>query len=96
LLAAAFGPQWTRQFAGWAAARPTRGSLRDGWDLARDLVSRGALPVSAGEELAAREAGWRYAGVSAPRARRMPALRGAAGSVAFQIAGRVRIIRRAG
>jgi hypothetical protein len=95
MLAAAFGRGWTGQFAGWAAARPTRGSLRDGWDLARELTERDALPLPAGEELAAREAGWRYDGRSAPRPRRAPALRRAAGSVVLQIAGRVRTLRRA-
>ena len=95
-MAAAFGRGWAREFGGWAAARPTQGSLRDGWDLARDLAARNALPAAAGEELAAREAAWRYDGVSAPRVRRAPALRSAAGSVAVQIAGRVRVLRRAG
>ena len=71
-LAAALGPDWPREFARWAARRPTQGSLRDGWDLARDLG--GSLPASAAEELTAREAAWRYDGVSAPRARRTPAL----------------------
>jgi hypothetical protein len=94
LTAAAFGAGWTREFVRWAARRPTHGSLRDGWDLARELASRGALPAAAGEELAAREAAWRYDGTSAPQVRRGPALRRAAGSAAFQIAGRVRILRR--
>jgi hypothetical protein len=91
-LAAAHGPRWSRVFAGWAATRPTRGSLRDGWDLARDLGA--ALPAMAAEEVATREAAWVYDGESAPRARRMPALRSAGGCVALQIAGRVRILRR--
>jgi hypothetical protein len=94
LTAAAFGRGWTGEFAGWAGTRPTQGSLRDGWDLARDLAARGALPASAGEELAAREALWRYDGRSAPRPRRVPALRRAAGAVVLQIAGRVRVWRR--
>jgi hypothetical protein len=94
LLAAGFGTGWTREFAGWAAARPTRGSLRDGWDLARELAARGALPATAGSELAEREATWRYDGASAPQPRRLPAVRLAAGSVAVQFAGRVRILRR--
>jgi hypothetical protein len=93
LTAAAFGEGWNREFARWAARRPTRGSLRDGWDLARDLRSRRALPAAAGEELAAREAAWRYDGRAAPRVRRGPALRRAAGSTAIQFAGRVRILR---
>jgi hypothetical protein len=91
-LAAAYGANWPREFARWAARRPTQGSLRDGWDLARDLGV--SLPASAAEELAAREVALRYDGVSEPRARRTPAVRRAAGSVVFQIAGRVRTLRR--
>ena len=92
LLAAAHGPRWTREFARWAAARPTRGSLRDGWDLARELGS--ALPAAAGEELAAREAAMRYDGEHAPRSRRLPAVKRAGGAWAVQVAGRVRVVRR--
>jgi hypothetical protein len=95
MLAASFGERWKPSFAAWAAARPTQGSLRDGWDLARDLLSRDALPATAGEELAEREARWSYDGASAPRPRRGPAVRSAAGAVVLQIAGRVRVIRRA-
>ena len=95
LLAAAFGDRWKHEFAAWAATRPTQGSLRDGWDLARDLLARGALPATAGEELAEREVRWVYDGASAPRARRGPAMRSASGAVVVQIAGRVRVIRRA-
>ena len=91
-LAAAHGPDWTRVFVRWAARRPTQGSLRDGWDLARELG--GSLPASAAEELAVREVAWRYDGVSAPRARRTPALRRAGGCVVLQMAGRVRTVRR--
>jgi hypothetical protein len=94
LLAAAIGAGWTRDFARWAARRPTQGSLRDGWDFARDLAARGALPAAAGAELAAREATWCYDGTSTPRVRRGPALRRAAGSAVLQIAGRVRVVRR--
>lgn len=85
MLAAAFGDRWTPEFARWAATRPTQGSARDGWDFARDLRSRGALPVLAGEELATHEA----------RSRRGWAIRSAAGTVVVRIAGRVRVIRRA-
>jgi hypothetical protein len=91
-LAAAHGRAWTRVFAAWAATRPTRGSLRDGWDLARELGA--ALPAMAAEELATREAAWAYDGRTAPRTRRLPAVRRAGGCVALQIAGRVRILRR--
>jgi hypothetical protein len=95
LLAAGLGGGWMREFAGWAGARPTQGALRDGWDLARDLAERGALPGIAGAELAAREATTAYDGLSSPRHRRGPALRRAGGTVALQIAGTVRILRRA-
>jgi hypothetical protein len=91
-LAAAHGREWTAAFSAWAATRPTQGSLRDGWDLARDLGP--ALPAGAAEEVAAREAAWSYDGRSAPRPRRMPAVRSVAGCLAVQIAGRVRILRR--
>jgi hypothetical protein len=94
-LAQALGAGWWREWSAWAATRPTRGSLRDGWDLARDLLARRELPAAAGAELAAREAALVYDGHTAPRPRRVPAVRGAAGSVALQIAGRVRILRRA-
>jgi hypothetical protein len=92
--AAALGPKWTKEFLAWAGRRPTQGSLRDGWDLVRELAARGALPPAAGEELAAREAGWHYDGRSNPRPRRMPAVRRAGGSVVLQVAGQVRTLRR--
>lgn len=91
LLVAGFGPLWMETFTGWAATRPTEGSLRDGWDLARALAAAGRLPAPAAEELAAREACWRYDGVSAPRRRRLPALRRGGGAVVVQIAGRARV-----
>ena len=93
MLAAALGDAWNKAFAQWAAMRPTRGSLRDGWDFARDLLARDALPRLAAAELAAREATMRYDGASTPRPRRTPALRSAAGAVALQIAGRVHHLR---
>ncbi|WP_244200652.1 hypothetical protein [Micromonospora arborensis] len=95
LLAAGLGAGWTTTFAGWAARRPTAGSLRDGWDLARALHDRHALPPAAAEELAVREARLRYDGLSAPRPRRLPAVGRAGGAVAAQIAGRVRLLRPA-
>jgi hypothetical protein len=94
MLAAAFGERWTPTFAAWAMTRPTQGSLRDGWDLARDLLGRDALPALAGAELAEREARWSYDGAAAPEPLRGPAVRIAAGAVVVQIAGRVRVIRR--
>jgi hypothetical protein len=90
----ALGTGWYRQWSAWAGTRPTRGSLRDGWDLARELAARGELPAAAGAELAAREASLVYDDETPPRPRRMPAVRGAAGSVVVQIAGRVRVLRR--
>ncbi|MEH1169474.1 hypothetical protein V6V47_29250 [Micromonospora sp. CPCC 205539] len=95
LLAAGLGADWSATFAGWAAQRPTAGSLRDGWDLARTLRERDALPPAGAEELATREARLRYGGVEAPRPRRLPAVARAGGAVAVQIAGRVRLLRPA-
>jgi len=95
LLAAGLGPKWPATFARWAAGRPTVGSLRDGWDLARDLRDRGTLPPLGAEELAAREAADRYDGHGPPRPRRLPAFGRAGGAVAVQVAGRVRLLRPA-
>ncbi|MFI7605293.1 hypothetical protein ACIBTV_09220 [Micromonospora sp. NPDC049366] len=95
LLAAALGADWPATFATWAAARPTGGSLRDGWDLARALRERGGLPPLASEELATREASARYDGRRSPRPRRLPALGRAGGAVAVQVAGRVLLVRPA-
>jgi hypothetical protein len=93
MLAAGVGPRWTAEFTRWAATRPTLGSLRDGWDLARELLRRDALPAIAAGELAEREAVLRYDGASTPTPRRGPALRSAAGTVVLQIGGRVRVLR---
>ncbi|MCW3843052.1 hypothetical protein ONA70_23410 [Micromonospora yasonensis] len=95
LLAAGLGAEWPATFAGWAAGRPTNGSLRDGWDLARELRNRGALPPLGAEELATRDATGRYDGRTAPRPRRLPAVARAGGAVAVQVAGRVRLLRPA-
>ncbi|MGC4851727.1 hypothetical protein ACLQ3F_31230 [Micromonospora sp. DT15] len=95
LLAAGLGARWSTTFAEWAARRPTAGSLRDGWDLARALRAQQALPPAAAEELAVREARLRYDGLRAPRPRRAPAVGRAGGAVALQIAGRVRLLRPA-
>ncbi|KXK61269.1 hypothetical protein AWW66_14520 [Micromonospora rosaria] len=95
LLAAALGPSWPGVFAAWAADRPTNGSLRDGWDLARHLHDRGELPALGADELATREATTRYDGRNPPRRRRAPALGRAGGAVAGQLAGRVRLLRPA-
>jgi hypothetical protein len=72
MLRAGLGDRWPETFAGWATGRPTQGSLRDGWDLARHLVATAGLPRLAAEELAAREARWRYDGRSAPHPRPRP------------------------
>ncbi|GHJ06815.1 hypothetical protein TPA0907_11820 [Micromonospora humidisoli] len=93
LLAAGLGDAWPATFAGWAAGRPTAGSLRDGWDLARALRDRGTLPPLGEQELAAREAAHRYDGRHPPRRRRLPALARSGDAVALQLAGRVRLLR---
>jgi hypothetical protein len=93
-LAASFGPRWTSTFAGWAEGRAPAGSLRDGWDFARELAGRGALGGAAHVELAEREARWRYDGTAAPVARRAPAVRRAPAALVLQIGGRVRTWRR--
>ncbi|MER7460537.1 hypothetical protein [Micromonospora sp. NPDC126480] len=95
LLAAGLGPRWPEVFARWADGRPTAGSLRDGWDLARELRDAGTLPPLGADELAVREAGHRYDGRSAPRPRRPPGWGRAGGAVAVQLAGRVRLLRPA-
>ncbi|MFI7596207.1 hypothetical protein [Micromonospora sp. NPDC049359] len=95
LLAAGLGPAWLSTFVDWAAGRPTAGSLRDGWDLARTLRGRAALPPSGAEELAVREAALRYDGHTAPRPRRLPAVARVGGAIAVQVAGRVRLLRPA-
>jgi hypothetical protein len=92
LMASGFGGQWIREFSAWAATRPTRGSLRDGWDLARELGGR--LPEAARVELATREALMRYDGTDAPRQRRFGVGR-AAGTVIVQVAGRTRVVKGA-
>ncbi|RIW40661.1 hypothetical protein D3H59_28680 [Micromonospora endophytica] len=70
LLAAGLGPRWPATFTEWAAGRPNPGGLRDGWDLARALQARAALPPLAAEELATREKLFRYDGHHPPRPRR--------------------------
>ncbi|MEU4569513.1 hypothetical protein [Micromonospora sp. NPDC023956] len=95
LLAAGLGDAWPGTFAGWAATRPTRGGLRDGWDLARALRAEGGLPRLAARELAVREATRRYDGEQPPRPRRLPAVVRIGDTVAIQLAGRVRLSSRA-
>ncbi|RIV36864.1 hypothetical protein [Micromonospora radicis] len=95
LLAAGLGPNWPATFLGWAAGRPTNGGLRDGWDLARALHTDHALPALGADELAVREAAFRYDGHRPPRPRRGPALGRVGGALAGQLAGRVRLLRPA-
>ncbi len=89
-LAASLGQGWTASCTVWAAGRPSHGSLRDGWDLARDLAAARRLAPLGQEELAAREVTWRYDGRSTPTRRRLPAFRRVPGGVIVQLAGRVR------
>ncbi|MFK3982325.1 hypothetical protein ACI2K4_18335 [Micromonospora sp. NPDC050397] len=93
MLVTSLGAGWRPTFHAWAAARPTNGSLRDGWDLGRELAADGRLAPAAAEELAVREASWRYDGASAPARRRVPALGRAGGALVLQVAGRVRLLR---
>ncbi|GAA1760741.1 hypothetical protein [Luedemannella helvata] len=93
VLAASFGPRWTVTFARWATTRPTRGSLRDGFDLARHLRAGGALGAGALEELATREAQWRYRDGGEARRRRLPAVRRVRGATVAQAFGRVWVRR---
>ena len=66
VLAATLGPQWTAAFTAFAAGRPPVGALRDGWDLARSLATRGILAEAATTELRERERRWRYDGTHPP------------------------------
>jgi len=93
LLAASMGQGWTASFAAWAPGRPPHGSLRDGWDFARDLAAAGRLAPLGQQELAAREVTWRYNGHSTPKRRRLPALRHVPGGVVIQLAGQVHLYR---
>ncbi|MEU5881698.1 hypothetical protein [Spirillospora sp. NPDC047279] len=91
MLAASYGPAWADTFAGWAAERPTNGSMRDAWDFAR--AHRESLPRAALIELALTEARHAYDGESAPRPRRA-AVRRVPGGVAVQLRGRTRVMAR--
>ena len=87
-LAASLGDRWTDRFTRWARGRPTRGALRDGWDLARELELLGELPPLGRAELARREVTTHYNGRTAPRPRRWPALRVVPGGVVLGLFGR--------
>jgi hypothetical protein len=88
LLAASLGHEWTPSFVEWAAGHPPHGSLRDGWDFARNLATAGGLASLGQDELAAREVTWRYNGRAAPKRRWLPALRRVPGALVLQLAGR--------
>ncbi|HEV7451380.1 MAG TPA: hypothetical protein VGO16_08335 [Pseudonocardiaceae bacterium] len=75
------GQSWTASFTVWAAGLRPSGSLRDGWDLARNLAAAGQLAPLGQQELAARELTWRYDGHTTPKRRRLPALRRVPGGV---------------
>ncbi|WJK36556.1 hypothetical protein O7610_09535 [Solwaraspora sp. WMMA2065] len=90
LLAASLGDAWPAVFVRWATGRRSAGGLRDGWDFVRALAASDRLPGLAVAELAGREAGWCYDGSSAPRRRRLPAVRRLPGGWTVQVAGRVR------
>jgi hypothetical protein len=92
LLAAGLGDQSADRFSRWAAGRPPRGALRDGWDVARELAFLGLLPPSAEPELALREVGGRYDGRRVPRPRRLPSARLVPGGCAIGLLGRVHLI----
>lgn len=69
-LANDLGAEFGRVFALWAAHRPTRGSLQDGWLLARERLAAGLLDDAAALELAMREARMVFDGQAPPRRRR--------------------------
>lgn len=69
-LANDLGAEFPRVFADWAAHRPTRGSLQDGWLLARERLAAGLLGDAAALELAMREARMVFDGQARPRRRR--------------------------
>lgn len=88
MLAAGLGPAWLPTLRRWAATRAGAGGLRDGWDLARELATAGALTDPAADELSWREVHWRYDGRSTPRPRRGPAARRVGTVLLVQVAGR--------
>ena len=89
--------RWTEVFDAWAAGRPPRGSLRDGWDLARQVLPPapgGLRHAEALIERAQREARLVYDGANPPRARRLPAVRRTPSATVVQLAGRTFTRRR--
>jgi hypothetical protein len=73
-LAAAFGLQWTRRFAEWAAGRPPPVRDATGSTSLDRFAASGELPELAAEDLAEMSARWLYDGSAPPRRRRFPAL----------------------
>lgn len=69
-LANSMRPRFAAEFALWAAHRPTRGSLQDGWLLARERLAAGLLDDAAALELAMCEARMVFDGQTRPRRRR--------------------------
>lgn len=90
MLRASLGPQWGPEFAAWAAGRPPRGSLRDGWDFARHIAAHVGLDATARQELAEHEIRWRYDGIGPPRRRRLPHARRTPSGFAIQVFGKIR------
>ncbi|MET3806795.1 hypothetical protein ABIB25_003815 [Nakamurella sp. UYEF19] len=88
-LAGALAADFLPRFSEWAAHRPTAGSVRDGWDLARDLASRSELPAPAVVELTEKRLLFSYRGRSAPRRRRAPRFARCQGRWLLQIGGRI-------
>ncbi len=88
-LRAGLGPQWSDAFARWARGRPPHGSVRDGWDFARQLAVEGRLGAAASWDLAVAEALYSYDGTSEPRRRRLPTVRRHCAGVVLQLFGRV-------
>lgn len=69
-LADDLGAQFGAVFAAWAAHRPTRGSLQDGWLLASERLAAGGLGEAAVLELAMCEARLVFDLSARPRRRR--------------------------
>lgn len=90
-LAQSLGEDFHPLFADWARHRPTRGSLSDGWSLARICRGRGRLNPAAELELAEREVLLVFDGDAPPRPRRLPAVRRVAGGRVIGWRGRTRL-----
>ncbi|WP_084216473.1 hypothetical protein [Pseudonocardia spinosispora] len=94
ILAASLGDAWIPCFCRWSAGKPPRGSLRDGWDLARELADRDQLSPRAARELAFRDTVMRYDGRRDPRRRMLPTIRRVPGGLAFGALGRGHLLWR--